>query len=87
MHSTTIKDVFNDFFNLALVCKCIEPRYGRNGILVLVLSKIDFKELLSLATKESYLIFNGKLYKRVDGVRVSSPLGPTLANDFLVYCK
>ena len=27
------------------------------------LSRIEFKELLSLITKESYLIFNGKLYK------------------------
>ena len=27
------------------------------------LSKIEFKELLSLATKESYLFFNGQLYK------------------------
>ena len=30
------------------------------------LSKIEFKELLSFATKESYFIFNGKLYKQVD---------------------
>ena len=27
------------------------------------LSKIEFEELLSLATKKSYLLFNGKLYK------------------------
>ena len=32
-----------------------------------VLSKIEFKELLSLATKESYFIFRGKLYEQVDG--------------------
>ena len=31
------------------------------------LPKIEFKELLSLATKESYFIFNGQLYKQVDG--------------------
>ena len=37
------------------------------------LSKIEFKELLSLATKESYFIFNGKLYKQVDGVAMGSP--------------
>ena len=30
------------------------------------LSKIEFKELLSLATKESYFIFDGKPYKQVD---------------------
>ena len=49
------------------------------------LSNVEFKELLSLATKESYFIFNGKLYKQVDGVAMASPLGPTLANTFLVH--
>ena len=44
------------------------------------LSKIEFKELSSLATKESYFIFNEKLYKQVNGVTMGSPLGPTLAN-------
>ena len=49
------------------------------------LSKIEFKELLSLATKESYFVFNGQLYKQVDGVAMGSPLGLTLANAFLVH--
>ena len=48
------------------------------------LSKIEFKALLSLATKECYFIFNGKLYKQVDGVAMGSSLGSTLANPFLV---
>ena len=49
------------------------------------LSKIEFKELLSLATKQSFFIFNAKLYKQVDGVTMGSPLGLTLANAFLVH--
>ena len=49
------------------------------------LSKIEFKELSFLATKESYFIFNGKLYKQVDGVAMNSPLDPTLANAFLLH--
>ena len=49
------------------------------------LSKIEFKKLLSLATKESYSIFNRKLYKQVGGVAIGSPLGPTLVNAFLVH--
>ena len=49
------------------------------------LSKIEFKELLSLATKESYFTFNRQLYNQVDGVAMGSPLGPTLANAFLVH--
>ena len=49
------------------------------------LSKIEFKGLLSLATKESYFIFVGKLYKEVDEVAMGLPLGQTLANAFQVH--
>ena len=49
------------------------------------LSKIKFKELFSLAAKESYFIFNEERYKQVDEVALVSTLGPTLADDFLVY--
>ena len=49
------------------------------------LSKIECKELLFLATKESYFIFNGKLYEKVNGVAMGSPLVPTIANAFLVH--
>ena len=51
---------------------------------VQVLSKLEFKELLSLATKECYYIFNGKLWKQVNEVAISLPLCPTLANAFLL---
>ena len=49
--------------------------------------KAEFKELLSLVTKDSHFIFDGTLYKQIDGVAMGSPLGPTLANAFLVYHK
>ena len=49
------------------------------------LNKSEFKELLSLATKVSYFIFNELLYKQIDGVAMGSPLGPTLANAFLCF--
>ena len=48
---------------------------------------MEFKELLSLATKESYFIFNGKLCKQFDGVAMGSPLGLTLANAFFIYFR
>ena len=40
---------------------------------------------MSLATKESYFLFNELLYKQIDGVAMGSPLGPTLANAFLCF--
>ena len=45
----------------------------------------ELKQLLCLATKESYFIFNGLLYKQTDGVAMGSPLGPSLVNAFLSY--
>ena len=48
------------------------------------LSKTEFKELLSLSTKNSNFIFDGTLYKQIDGVAMAPPLDPTLANAFLV---
>lgn len=43
--------------------------------------------LFKLATKQSYFIFNNKLYQQIDGIAMGSPLGPTLANIFLRYHK
>ena len=50
-------------------------------------AKSEIKQLLCLATKESYLIFNRLRYKKIDGAAMGSPLGPSLANAFLSYHK
>ena len=49
------------------------------------ITKEEFKNLLSLATKESYFIFNEVLYKQKDGVGMSFPLGLILAYVFLCF--
>ena len=49
------------------------------------ISKNDFRDLLNLATNESFFTFNNKLYIQVDGVAMGSPLGPILANIFLSH--
>ena len=49
-----------------------------NGI-----TKDYFHELLSICMSESLVLFDGKIYKQVDGVAMGSPLNPTLANVFL----
>ena len=49
------------------------------------INKSEFKHLLSLATEESYFIFNDVLYKQKDGVAMGSTVGPTMANVFLSF--
>ena len=51
------------------------------------LNRPQFKELLSLATKECYFLFNNCLYKQIDGVSMGSSLGPSLANIFMCYME
>lgn len=49
------------------------------------LNKSQFRKLLELATKDSFILFNKKYYSQIDGVAMGSPLGPTLANIFLCH--
>ena len=42
------------------------------------------KELLLLCTKHLHFRFNGEIYTQIDGVAVGSPLGPLLANIFMI---
>ena len=47
-------------------------------------SNIEF-QLLSFVLKESHFIFNGKLYRHIDRVAITSPFHPDLTNTSLVY--
>ena len=49
------------------------------------LNKDQFKCLLTLATKEPYFLFDGKLYQQVGGAAMCSPLGLALAKAFLYH--
>ena len=51
------------------------------------INKSEFKYLLSLATQESYFMFNDILYKQKDSVVTGSPLRPTMANVFSSFYK
>ena len=63
---------------------CTNTIYSEQDVIEGI-NKEEFQNLLSLATKESYFIFNKVLYKQKDGVVMGSPLGPTSANAFLCF--
>ena len=51
------------------------------------LNRSQFKELLNLACLDNHFIFNGTMYKQIDGVAMGSPLGPTLAMAFMCFME
>ena len=63
---------------------CTESIYDQNDSIE-GLNKSEFKKLLSLATKESYFIFDEILNKQINVVAMVSPLEATLANAFLCF--
>ena len=80
-------DVDSLFTNIPLketINICTELIYDQNDSTE-GLNKSEFKELLFLATKEPYFVFNEILHKQIDGVAMGSPLGLTLANAFLRF--
>ena len=48
------------------------------------LKREELKTLLELCTKEMHFSFDGKIYRQVNGVAMGSPLGPVIANIFMV---
>ena len=77
-------DVHSLFTNISLeetINLCTYSLYKYEDVIEGI-SKSGFKNLLSLATQESYFIFNDVLYKIKDGVAMGLPLGLTMANVF-----
>lgn len=48
------------------------------------LKREEMKKLLETCTKEMHFSFNGVIYRQVNGVAMGSPLGPVIANVFMV---
>jgi len=84
MSSLDVDSLFTNIPLLETINICCELLFERNA-LVDGLNKDEFKELLTLATTESFILFDNRYYQQIDGVAMGSPLGPTLANIFLCY--
>ena len=80
-------DVDSLFTNIPLkeTIKICSNLLFRDSPVVDGLNKDEFERLLTLATTESFILFDGSYYQQTDGVAMGSPLGPTLANAFLCY--
>ena len=79
-------DVDSLFTNIPLdetITLSVESLYSDTSPTVTNICKDDFYNLLNIATKESFFVFNDKFYKQIDGVAMGSPLGPVLANIFM----
>ena len=79
-------DVVSLFINVPLeetINIIIKRTYDKNEIKTNI-PKQEMKELLYLCTKNAHFTLNSKTYVQIHGVAMGSPLGPVLANVFMV---
>ena len=62
------------FTNITLIIEICRNKLFKESETVEGLSRSQFKNLLSLATKDSHFIFDGTFYKQIDGVAMGCPL-------------
>ena len=86
MGSLDIDSLFTNISLKETIEICNKNLFKNSGI-VYGLKKNEFKDLLSLATKELCFIFSNILYKQNDGLAMRSPLVPSLANPFLRHLE
>ena len=79
-------DVSSLFTNVPLdhTINVILRKIYRDKLIKTKIKRDEMKMLLQLCTKELHFSFNGKIYKQVDGVVMGNPLGPVIANIFMV---
>ena len=79
-------DVTSPFINIPLqetVDIAINFIFNHNPNLDI--AKIEVKELFLFATPQTHFLFHSKFYNPIDGVAMSSPLAPALANIFMGF--
>ena len=81
-------DIQNLFTNVPLsetINICLSLLFPNQNSTVNGMNKTVFKQLLEHSSCNSIFLFNGELYKQIDGVGMGLPHSPTFANIFLCY--
>ena len=85
----TSYDIENLYCNVPLketVNIILNRMFTSDSCTFLGLSKQLFRSLLEIATMNSFLIFDGNLYKQCEGLGMGLPQSPAFANMFLSLC-
>ena len=83
MISFDVKSLFTNVPLDETIETILQKVYVEKKIKTSILKPI-LKELLLLCTKHLHFRFNGETYTQIDGVAMESPLGPLLANIFMI---
>ena len=83
-------DIGNLFTNVPLhetIGIILDQIFVNNISTFMGFSRKLFKDLLELSVLNCFFLFNGKLYKQIEGVGMGLPLGPTFVNIFMCFLE
>ena len=82
-------DVKSLFTNVPLdyTIELILNKVYRDKLIQTKLKRKELSDLLGLCTKDLHFTFDNQVYRQVDGVAMGSPLGPIIANIFMVQLE
>ena len=83
MVSFDVKSLFTSVPLTETIDIILDRVYNRKEIST-ALTKNEIKKLLTLCTKNVHFTLNNEIYVQNDGVAIGPPLGPILANVFMV---
>ena len=85
-HELISFDVVSLFTSVPLdyTIEIILDKIYKDKLIKTKLKREERKKLLQICTKEMHFSFNGVIYRQINGVAMGSPLGPVLANVFMV---
>ena len=87
MASFDVTSLFTNIPLQATVEIILNKIFYDDSVLFHGFNKIQFKKLLEIAVQDTHFLFNGDIYKQVDGVSMGSPLGPIMANIFMCFLE
>ena len=81
-------DIENLFTNVPLketISIILDQMFMDPQTTIIGLTRALFKNLLEISVLNSFFIFNGQLFKQIEGLGMGLPLSPTLANIFMCF--
>ena len=85
MISLDIESLFTNVPVSETIDIILSKLFPHNSVIYNGFTRNEFSALLKLAVEDSYFVFDGKMYKQIDGMAMGSPLGPLFANIFLSH--
>jgi hypothetical protein len=87
MVSFDIKSLYTNIPVKEAIDICVTKLFPDENSLVLGLSSSQYKILLNLALTDSVFLFNGDIYKQIDGLAMGNPIAPSVANIFMSHLE